>query len=1416
MADDQDIAAAPDGTPPEPAATVTPRPLWQRAAKWTAIVFAGIIVLVAVLLFGLNTEPGKRFVANQIEGIAFENGMQIGIGAIEGSIYGKMVLRHVELRDPKGVFLTAPRLTVDWRPFAFIGSHVDIRALTSPLITLLRLPEFKDTPPSDQPLLPDLDIDIDTLRVDRFVADAPVSGTRRVATFAGNAHIADGRAQIDFGARTLAGAGSGGDDRLKLKLDAVPEANRLALMLDLNAPADGVIAAIAGLDAPLGARLAGRGDWQRWDGRLTADYANAPLAGLDIAARNGRFRVQGPTRIARLFDGPTAQLLGPVLDVDIGAALDARRARLTGGVGNDAFRLDTDGLVDLSGNSFEDLALDFVLTRPAAIAENLNGRGVHAALRLDGPFSTPAIDYSIAANRLGFNDMALVDLVANGDARVRTDQITIPLDARVSRITGLDTVAGGTLTDVRLSGDLAIDGARILSDNMRLRSDRIDAGLVLVADTSQGLYNGAIDGRIDDYRIQSVGAFDVRTDLDINTAPRGGFALAGRVSARSTRLFSDGVRDFLGGNAVAATDVRYGPDGVFRFRNLALRSPAVRVTGGSGSYAPDGRLTLNADGTTDAYGRVGIRVAGTISDPNAVVTAERPGLGIGLADLRAGITGAPGGYRLDATAATDYGPLRANVVLGLGERISLAIDDADLGGIGFTGRLQQTAAGPFQGRLDANGRGLGGVVRLDAAGAYQQALINLRAQNTVLDGPAQLAIGSAIVDARVILYDRPYVVADIDLAQTRIGDFNLTAAKAKIDYRDGSGHARLVAEGVSGVSFRIAANAELQPKLWRAALTGRARGITFRTASPARIIPGEQGYELLPTRIDFGKGNVRLAGRYGDGLALQSRLEALDLSLVNAFVPGLGLDGRASGSLDFEQPSAGAFPRADARLKIDDFTRTTAATVSQPVDINLVGKLLPDGGEARAVMRRRGSVIGRMVASLRPLPPGSGTWTTRLLAAPLNGGIRYNGPADTLFSFTGQTNQSLRGPIGVAADFSGRVQRPQLTGIVRANALTYRNQRYGTRLSNMALSARFAGDQLEIEQLRARAGDGTVSAQGFVSLASASGYPMNITATLDQAQLARSDAIAAEATGQLRLTKAAGENALLSGTITLPETRYQIIRQGSAEIPELTGVRFKPPKGPQRITGDEPAEPEPGLLGAVRLDVALSAPERLYVSGMGLESEWSANLNLSGTSADPRVTGNVQLVRGTLGFAGRSFELTEGRVNFVGGSAIDPTINLVATEDIEDVDVNVTITGRATDPQIAFSSVPALPQDEVLARILFGSSIGNLSTIQAVQLAASLNSLRGSGGGLNPLGKLRSATGIDRLRILGSDEATGRGTALAAGQYLTDDVYVEFITDAKGFTATQLEISLTPALSILSQAGGSGATNFNVRYRKDY
>lgn len=1391
--------------PPRPGRSI---PL--RIAKWLGAVVAAVLALLLAGFVFLNTDAGRRFVADRIEALEFENGMRIGIGELDGSLFGALRIEGLTLADPKGTFLTVPEASLDWRPLAYLFGHVDIRALTAETATLHRVPEFREVPRTG-PLLPDLDIDVEEFSIARFVAEAPVSGERRVLALAGTAHIEDGRAEAQFSGETL---GRIGGDRAELTLDAVPEANRFDLKVSIFAPQGGVIAAFTGLDRPLRVELTGQGDWAAWDGRLDAALGGDNLASLALAARDGSFSAKGPVEAARLVEGPLAELLGPETQLDLTAAFEERRATVDAGLVNDALALDAAGVVDLGTNRFEGLGVSLAILRPTRPTENLVLSNLRGEFTFEGEFAAPRVEYDLVAGELGINDIRLVRLRADGSARVDSDGYLVPVNASAARIEGLDMLAGGTLANVRLDGTLAVKGLRIVSDDLRLRSDRIDALVTLIADLSAGFYAGAIDGRINDYRVESVGIFDVETDVDLESE-RGGFALEGRVLARSTRLLNDTLADFLGGQAVLGGKVRYGIDGIVRVSELRLEAPLVTVTDGSGAYTPGGAIALELTARSERYGPLGFELAGTLAEPNAVLTADRPGLGIGLADLRAEITGMDGAFRFDASGATDYGPLTAAVTLDTAAPLTIEIARANLGGIDFSGRLGQVPAGPFAGRLVADGQGLGGVVQLRARGAYQQADFNLRARDLRLEGRAGLAAGSAIIDGSVVLYERPQLVLDAQLADARFGDLRLSAARAKVDYRDGRGEAQFVVEGTRGVPFRLAGNARMEPELWRATLAGRMRGIDVGTDGAARIVPRDGSYELLPSRLKIGNGSVTLAGEYGAGLQLQSRMENMDLALANAFVPGLGIGGKASGSLDFAQPTPSAFPRADARLRIDDFTRTTAVSVSDPVDVNFTGALLPDGGQGSAVFRRGGAVIGRMQASLRPLGPGAGPWTERLMGAPLTGGIRYNGPAGTLFSLAGQRDQRLSGTIGVAADFSGRVRDPRLQGIIQAENLTYENLVYGTQLAGMAVDARFVGDRIELTRLAARAGNGTVQASGNISLAADRGFPMDLAITLDRARLARGDDLSATATGELTLTKRAGETALLAGRLRLPETRYRFVRQSVSEVPRLSGVRFKPQPGRTRITGDEPVEAMPALFEGLRLDIALSAPNELYVSGMGLESEWSADLSVGGTSDNPRLVGSVELVRGTLGFAGRSFALQEGNIRFNREATIDPSITIVATEDVDDIAVHLRVTGRSSNPQIAFSSVPGLPQEEIVSRILFGRSAENISSIQAIQLAASLNSLRG-GGGLNPLDKLRGATGFDRLRILGADEEAGRGTAIAAGRYLTDDIYVEVITDARGFTATQLEISLTRALSILSSAGGSGTTDVAIEYKLNY
>ena len=1404
-----------------PMAEATPQPAARSWGRRILIGVAGLLGLLVLVIGGallwLGTDNGRGFVARQVSALAFENGMTIGVERIDGSLFGAMQLRGLSLGDPKGAFLTADSASVNWRPFAYARNHLDIRTLIVPAAHLRRLPEFKPTPPSDAPLLPDLDIDVNRLEIGRLRIDPPVTGKAHLVGLDGTVHIADRRAQIHANARAFAGPGIAGGDRMVLRLDAVPDANRLGLDVRVAAPAGGLVAGFTGTAAPMDVVLTGKGDWAAWNGRLQGRLGGEQLANVALVARDGRFTLRGPVRPGLFLTGPARTLFEPATAIDLTANAANRRVDVQGGVSNDNFTFAANGLVDLGRNSMRDLRLDFRLLRPGAIAENLRGADVSGTATLNGAFAAPQIAYALSARQIGFGTTLLEGVSVSGNAALKKNEWRIPVEGRVRRITGLNPGIAPLLANVRLDGDFAYANARLISDNLRLVSDRIDARAVIVADLNKALYTGALQGRVDGYRVESVGIFNLQTDMDLKTGANGYFKLGGRVTARSTRLLNDGLQGFLGGNALIVANVGYDSNGVATIDRLNVAAPAFRLTEGRGQYNANGQIRFTARGSSNQYGPLGVDVTGTLERPVARIAAARPGMGIGLSNVAATLVGNNGVYTVTGRGDSDYGPFDANALVTMGNgplRVALR-PGTQFGGVGLVGTIAQSAAGPFVGRIDANGAGLVGNVALSAQSGVQRALITANGRAVSLPGNVGFSADRALVNADIILYEKPQIVADVQLVGAQMGELAIAGARAKVNYRGGQGQAQLLAEGRSRYPFRMAANAMLQPDLWRVALKGRLNGIDLATRAPLRIIPGKNGYTLQPGTIDTGQGDIQLAGRYGPGIALQSRLNAVNLALANPFMPGLGLGGVATGSLDFAQSSATAFPNADARLQIENFTRTSLASVSQPVDLHIVGRLLPEGGNLRSVIRRRGAAIGRLHVDLTPLPPGAGSWTTRLLAAPLSGGLRYNGPADTIFSLAALPDQNLKGAVGIAADFGGRAQAPQLTGVVRASNLTYENATYGTRLTRMKVEGRFTNDQLQVETLTARAGEGTISASGFVSLSSAQGFPIQLGIEMDHAQLASGEDLAAQATGQIRVVNAPGQQPLISGRLSLPETHYRIVREGSAKVATLSGVRRKPAPGRERISGDpEPASSS--LPSNWRLDLKVVADNKIYVTGMGLNSEWKANLDLQGTSGAPAITGSIDVVRGTLGFAGRSFDLQEGRIRLDGGDMTNPQIRIVASGEVEDVTINISITGVAQDPQIAFTSTPALPQDELMARILFGNSVGELSAIQAVQLAASLNSLRGGKGGLNPLSTLQSSTGIDRLRILGEDKTTGRSTALAVGQYISNDIYVEIVTDARGYTATQLEISLSRALSVLSQMGSFGGSSVNLRYRKDY
>ncbi|WP_243445952.1 hypothetical protein [Polymorphobacter fuscus] len=308
----------------------------KRVLLWVGGAITGLIALLVIAVLALDTGPGKRLLLGQLAGFTTASGLNYRAGAIDGSIYGRMTIRNLEIRDLDGVLVTAPSVLVDWRPSAlFDGGRIALAEASADTVRLLRRPNLNPSDPND-PLLPDLDIDIDRLRIDHFRIDPAVTGRRHDVGLTGAVSIADGRATVTIDANARQAAGIAGGDTLVLRLDAVPADNRLQLDARLAAPVAGLVDGFTNLGRPLAARISGEGSWASWRGTLAATSGTAPLADVALTAADGTFTAKGRASPGTLLAGP-AQSLRRQLDLDITARLADRRVDAVAASAADAF-----------------------------------------------------------------------------------------------------------------------------------------------------------------------------------------------------------------------------------------------------------------------------------------------------------------------------------------------------------------------------------------------------------------------------------------------------------------------------------------------------------------------------------------------------------------------------------------------------------------------------------------------------------------------------------------------------------------------------------------------------------------------------------------------------------------------------------------------------------------------------------------------------------------------------------------------------------------------------------------------------------------------------------------------------------------------------------------------------------------------
>jgi autotransporter translocation and assembly factor TamB len=196
------------------------------------------------------------------------------------------------------------------------------------------------------------------------------------------------------------------------------------------------------------------------------------------------------------------------------------------------------------------------------------------------------------------------------------------------------------------------------------------------------------------------------------------------------------------------------------------------------------------------------------------------------------------------------------------------------------------------------------------------------------------------------------------------------------------------------------------------------------------------------------------------------------------------------------------------------------------------------------------------------------------------------------------------------------------------------------------------------------------------------------------------------------------------------------------------------------------------------------------------------------------VVGRIESRRGQLELIGRIFSLNRGQIVFSGAREVDPILGIRLQREANGITGRINVEGTASSPELSFSSTPAVSEDEVLARVLFGRSSGNLSATEALQLAAGVAALTQGEAGV--VDNVRDSLGLDVLRVESGD-AEGESASASVGRYVRNGVYVGAKQSLDGKeSSVVIEVEVRDDVVLDADVGVSGSGSVGVTWRRNF
>lgn len=1024
----------------------------------------------------------------------------------------------------------------------------------------------------------------------------------------------------------------------------------------------------------------------------------------------------------------------------------------------------------------------------------------------------PPVALTIAGSGPLSEFAAQIAFDADGE-RVADGSVNVTEDASGARLLGFDL--SGPIARILPEEHRAFFGdATALTAQALLRADggldirelQLDSGALDITASGSTLADGFLRDLTVDATLRSADAGPVRL-------PLGGEPVTvdnGKVSLRYGTNDADSWT--LSGtiNGIALPDAKIveltidGGGAIAGLNTPGNRSVTFTVQGDASGIRPQDPGVAKAVGDTISFSTDGDwKTGGPISIANAQVSGDT--LDIDAQGVVEDMV-FKGGAKVQAADLQAFSLVADRDLAG---KASLAVNgDAGLVGgsfdLTFDGSLTDARIG-----TDSVDRLLAGETRL--TGGAARTADGLTFRDLALSNPqAEASINGAFASRRADLQIKATIAEMARIVDNASGRLTLDAAVNKPE-----GSSREASYDVRAqlglANARLASRAVPSADL---AFDGRVAGTDIIGTISG---DGSIGGEALTVKASLARGANRVS--LSDLLLrVGSAQLSGDLSTENGRV-----DGQVAIAANDIAPLA-ALALVDASGAVNGTAKVSGSTSDPQVAFNVRGTAI-DAPQLRAAsvspitLSASGSYGGGAVrvsqfnAENAQDLKFSGSGTIPLSGPGLSVAVNGGAPLALAERYLAARGTRLSGTLRIDATIGGSLSSPSADGLFSISNATVNDPLSNLRLNQIGVVAGLRGDTLAINRMTGQlAGGGSVSVSGTIGLSGQ--LPANLSIRLSNATYSDRQTIRTTLSGDLAVSGGLTAGPLISGRIDLLGTEITVPETLTGDA-DLLDVRHVDPdsgtlKTLQRIQAVLPKDGGSGPQAPVRLDVTLNSPNRIFVRGRGIDAEMGGQLRVTGSLDNLQPIGGFTLIRGRLTILNKRLDLTEGRITMTG--SLDPMIDLSAQVTGDDVVATLRLYGRASDLSLTLSSSPELPQDQILARVLFGKSLSSLSPLQIANLATAAASLAsgGSGGGLSE--QLRQGIGVDDLDITQDQQGN---VGVRAGKYIQDNVYLD-IQAGQGGGEASINLDITDSLTAKGTVDTEGDSKLGIFFEKDY